>query len=186
MLTIHIEGEINLRLLNKGDAQQLEDLEPGDLTFSQGELLCSRTPSSINELIDNYLDQYGKGIALPFGIWIKDSLAGTVNLKKINKKQGSGELSYALGSPFRGKGIVTKACKVLISYGFEELNLNRITIIADPRNTPSCAVAERLGFTKEGVLREFYKTSTGWGDGVLYSILKRDLSANKSEGTELR
>jgi len=60
----------------------------------------------------------------------------------------------------------------MITYAYEELNLNRIQIVSDVKNMPSCRVPEKLGFTKEGIIRAYYRSSDGFHDCAMYSLLK--------------
>ncbi|HEV8245486.1 MAG TPA: GNAT family protein, partial [Polyangiaceae bacterium] len=61
-----------------------------------------------------------------------------------------------------------------VSYAFAEVGLNRIQVCADTTNLPSLRVPEKLGFTKEGILRSYYRSASGFRDCALYSMLKAD------------
>src|SRR5260221_8482027 len=100
------------------------------------------------------------------------TLLGVVALHNINSQRGSAAIDYCMDSRYRGEGIVTKACRALVSYAFAEGGLNRIQICADTVNLPSLRVPEKLGFTKEGVLRSYYRSASGFRDCVLFSMLK--------------
>lgn len=169
-----IDGSIEMRLLESQHAEALDHLDPGDLTHSQGEWLFTPGQGQAANLISKSLAEFRAGTGLRVGIWVGEVLVGTASLNEIDQRKRSAGLGYALAGPYRGRGIMTEACRALISHGFSSLKLNRITIIADPRNIPSCAIAERLGFTREGLLRELWKSESGWGDGALYSILARE------------
>ncbi len=69
---------------------------------------------------------------------------------------------------------MTKVCRHLCGYLFDELGLNRIEIRCAETNLKSRAVPERLGFTLEGTLREMGYTRDGWVDQRVYSLLKRE------------
>jgi hypothetical protein len=60
-------------------------------------------------------------------------------------------VGYWLGEQYQGKGLVTAACRALVEHAFFELGLNRAVILCATENEKSCAVAERLGFRREGV-----------------------------------
>ena len=72
---------------------------------------------------------------------------------------------------------MTRACQGLIRYGFDELNLNRIVIYVAPENLKSQAVPERLGFQKEGVLRQSIWIYDRFLDLVVYSLLASEWKA---------
>ncbi len=104
-----------------------------------------------------------------FGIWDAGAFAGGIGIH-IDRLNDQGDIGYWLGGVFEGRGLVTRACRTLISYGFER-GLHRISIRAAPGNTRSRAVPERLGFVQEGILREAGKTGRGYVDLVVYGLL---------------
>jgi ribosomal-protein-serine acetyltransferase len=83
-------------------------------------------------------------------------------------------IGYWLVSEYEGKGIMTRACEVLIDYGFDELGLNRIVIRASTDNVRSQAVPLRLGFTREGVARQAEWLNDRFIDMVVYSMLRSE------------
>jgi ribosomal-protein-serine acetyltransferase len=109
------------------------------------------------------------------GIWLADgSLAGGIGMR-IDAMSNHGEIGYWLGTAAEGRGLVTRACARFIDFGFGELGLHRIAIRAGVANERSRAVAVRLGFTEEGVLREEERSSTGeYHDLVAYGLLDRE------------
>jgi len=84
----------------------------------------------------------------------------------------AGEIGYWIGSGHEGKGIVTRAARSLIDIGFAERGLHRIVIRAGVENLRSRAIPERLGFTREGVLRGEGRGSGGFYDLVVYGLLE--------------
>ena len=80
-----------------------------------------------------------------------------------------------MDSDYQGQGIITQSCKRLIEYGFNALNLNRIEISCAAGNIKSRAIAKRLGFTEEGILREAELIRGGkLVDNCCYGLLKED------------
>jgi Acetyltransferase (GNAT) domain len=74
-----------------------------------------------------------------------------------------------------------EALVVLLNYGFSELNLNRVEADIDPRNINSARSLERIGFTKEGHLRESCVVSRVLTDSALYGLLQREWKAVGAE-----
>ena len=87
------------------------------------------------------------------------------------------EIGYALASSAWGQGYMNEALKALVRYGFEQLDLNRIEADVDPRNVASTAVLERLGFEREGLLRERWIVSGEVSDSALYGLLRKRLES---------
>ena len=73
-----------------------------------------------------------------------------------------------------GKGIVTEAIKVVLKYGFDDLQMHSIEAVIDPENTASERVLQKNGFVKEAHLIENEFAEGKFWDSVIYSILKRN------------
>ena len=68
-------------------------------------------------------------------------------------ERGVREIGYWLRADARGRGTATRALTLIVAWAFEQPDVARIQLRADPENVASCRVAERAGFTREGVLR---------------------------------
>jgi ribosomal-protein-serine acetyltransferase len=120
------------------------------------------------------VDNYQKNIAKVFGVFYQNKLVGLVDLHTIDLGNKSAEIGYWLDKKHNGKGIITKSCKVLINHAFNEIQLNSIRILCDTENKKSRAIPEKLGFIKEGTLREIQWMHDQFNDLVVYSMLKKD------------
>lgn len=98
--------------------------------------------------------------------------AGELNVRDNHNK--AGEIGYIVNPDYWGKGIATEAAKLLIDFGFEQLNLHRIYATCDPRNIASGKVLEKIGMVQEGRMREDLLIKDGWRDSFLYSILEKE------------
>ncbi len=81
------------------------------------------------------------------------------------------KLGYAIRADQWGRGYATDAARTLVNYGFEQLDLHRISTAIGPDNTPSVALVQRLGFQYEGRIRDHVYTNGAWRDSLLYSLL---------------
>jgi RimJ/RimL family protein N-acetyltransferase len=88
----------------------------------------------------------------------------------------AGKLGYAIAAKEWGRGYATDAARALVTYGFKELGLHRVTAAIGPDNVASIAVVQQLGFTREGVLRDHVFTNGQWRDSVLFSVLAHEWS----------
>jgi RimJ/RimL family protein N-acetyltransferase len=104
------------------------------------------------------------------GLWVDGSYAGGIGLS-LDPFGVSGELGYWVGTEFEGRGLVSLGCRSLIDHGFGA-GLHRIFIRAGVENTRSRAVAERLGFTFEGVHRGEGRGTGGFYDAACYGLLE--------------
>jgi len=96
-------------------------------------------------------------------------------------QEGSADIGYWLLPHAVGRGIVTKCVIKLLDHLFDERELFRVTIRAEPENTKSCAVPERLGFTYEGTLRHVFRLDGRWINHRLYSMLAEEWPGKKSK-----
>ncbi len=103
-----------------------------------------------------------------------DRLIGGVTLFAIDRAQGRAEIGYVLGSAHWGRGYAQEALSLALGFAFETLGLRRVEADIDPRNTNSCRLAERMGFAREGLLRERWHVAGEACDTALYGLLARD------------
>ncbi|WP_313893046.1 GNAT family protein [Psychrobacillus sp.] len=99
--------------------------------------------------------------------------AGEFNIRDLANK--TGEIGYIVNPDFWGNGIATEVAKLLIEFGFKQLQFHRIYATCDPRNIASSKVLEKVGMTKEGLLRENILLKDGWRDSFIFGILEQDL-----------
>ncbi|AXK37711.1 N-acetyltransferase [Streptomyces armeniacus] len=83
----------------------------------------------------------------------------------------AGKLGYAIAADEWGKGYATDTARTLVEFGFTKLGLHRISAAIAPDNVSSFRVVEKLGFTREGTLRDHVFTNGAWRDSVLFSLL---------------
>lgn len=105
-----------------------------------------------------------------------NNLLGGCGLGITDKSFGTADLSYWMRTNQTKRGFATSAALLLVRYGFNTLNLNRIEIIVKTDNLPSQRVAEKLGAAKEGVMRNRIVFNARPCDAVLYSLIPQDLN----------
>ena len=152
------------------------------------------------------LQKYADGTARDgiriFGIWADDdspvgpvetspvepveaspapTLVGGVMFVEFSAAFGRCEIGCWLEPAAEGRGLITAACRMLLTYAFEERNLHRAEWRCRVDNARSSAVAARLGMTLEGVLREAWFANGTFYDKQVWSILAEDwTAANRS------
>jgi len=85
-------------------------------------------------------------------------------------------VGYWVAAAARGQGVCTRALRLLVQYGLDELEFQRIDLITDPDNRASQRVAEKVGFQREGVLRAHLRHPDGRvRDSVMFSLLPGEL-----------
>ena len=112
--------------------------------------------------------------ATNFAMTATGRLAGWIGLSRANWVDGRAEIGYWLAPWARKRGYATEAVTAVCAYGFAT-GLHRIELLAATGNHASQRVAERAGFTREGVLREAELHARGRVDLVLFGLLSREL-----------
>lgn len=110
-----------------------------------------------------------------FAMTVDGVLAGAIGMS-INSMNHGGRIGYWVVASLRGEGVCTRALRLLSRYALEELDLQRLDLITDPDNVASQRVAEKVGFTREGVLRAHLRHPDGRiRDSVMFSLLPGEL-----------
>jgi RimJ/RimL family protein N-acetyltransferase len=111
-----------------------------------------------------------------WGIALRDSntVIGTTTLFNLSLDNGRAELGYAMAHAHWGKGYMNEALTALVSHAFEVMELRRLEADVDPRNAASIRTLERLGFQREGFLRERWHVNNEIQDAFFYGLLRRE------------
>jgi RimJ/RimL family protein N-acetyltransferase len=127
-------------------------------------------------MLEYFNGQFERKSGVRWGIERKQDgvLLGTCGFHSVELWIFKAELSYDVGRPYWGQGIVPEAAKALLRHAFEDLGMNRIQASVIPEAAASAKVLEKLGFYREGVLRETGYWKGRFWDKVTYSLLKRE------------
>jgi ribosomal-protein-serine acetyltransferase len=180
MFHARIRPGLELRLLEERHAPTVFALVDRDREYlSEWLPWVEATTTSDDSLafIKASLEQFANNNGFAAGIWSENQFAGVIGTHKIQWLNRKVELGYWLGKSFQGKGIVTDACRAVITHMFREVDLNRVEIHCATANTKSCAIPKRLGFQLEGTLREGQLVGGQYSDLQVYGMLKRDWNA---------
>jgi RimJ/RimL family protein N-acetyltransferase len=102
-------------------------------------------------------------------------LLGAIDMH-LNAHGYRGHVGYWVAQPARGRGVATRALRLLAGWSLEDLELQRLELITDPGNIASQRVAEKVGFVREGVLRSHLRHPDGRvRDSVMFSLLPGEL-----------
>jgi ribosomal-protein-serine acetyltransferase len=176
-MTIAINDTLQLALIAPAHAQPLYELVEANRAHLRTWLPWvdnMQGPGFIQQFVANCQRQYVQGSDHAFVIVENGQLVGRIGIYKIDQGNRIGEIGYWVAEAAQGRGIITQACRAIIGYGFNDLQLNRIEIKCAAENTKSQAVPERLGFEKEGILRQAERLHGRFVDLVLYAKVKGD------------
>jgi ribosomal-protein-serine acetyltransferase len=102
-----------------------------------------------------------------------EAFAGFVGLR-LDAMHPNAEVGYWVAAKYAGRGLITRSVAAIIDLGFGPLRLHRVDLRAATANVRSRAVAERLGMTHEGTLREAELLDQGPVDLEVYSVLSTE------------
>lgn len=178
-----IDDEVSLRPFRSDDAKEMLDLITQSkehlrkwLGWVDGTQSVNDSAAFISSTLQGTIDTggYPKTVAILY----RGRIAGTIGFNEVIKAHGIGTIGYWLGEPYQRKGIMTKAVRAFLRYGFEELELNRVEIRAATGNDRSRAVPLRLGFQEEGTIRQAEWLYDHYVDHVVYGLLKSEWLQN--------
>ena len=144
--------------------RQFQPLGTASLSQLQAEL-------GRQEMTDLYR---GKGDKFQWIIRLEDRSIGWITLVVTNWDHGLAEIGYALSTDFQRRGLMTQALTQLLAELFLRTKLERVEARCAVDNTGSQRVLERLGFHREGRLRDYFVLRGNRVDNYLYAILRRD------------
>jgi ribosomal-protein-serine acetyltransferase len=174
-----LPGEYALRRFDERDADELYALIERNRDELAKWLSWAQQPSAqgTREYVARVASGESEGRRVQRAIVCRETIVGDVGLF-IERENATAAIGYWLDLDHRGHGVMSAAVRELARHGFGELELHRIEIRTDVLNAASRAVAERLAFRFEGVLRESYRVAADhYSDDAVYSMLAFEASA---------
>jgi RimJ/RimL family protein N-acetyltransferase len=137
-------------------------------------------PAQAGEKIRSIMQHYEAGDLLQLAIERREDkeLLGTCTLHQMHRQNRRAELGYVLGSAWWGQGYMHEALVAFVGHAFGVLKLHRLEADIDPRNQNSAKSLERLGFQREGLLRERWIVAGEVSDSALYGLLASEWRAH--------
>jgi ribosomal-protein-serine acetyltransferase len=179
ILCIQVNEETQLRLFEERHVEDYFALIERNKAYLHEWIAVPAYEGSVETLkayVKQRLLQFVEGSGYHLGIWYQDALVGILDYR-LSWRGRNVELGYWLDAAMQGKGIVTAACRTMVRHAFEEHQLHKVMISCAIDNPRSRAVAERLGFTQEGILRQADRLHDRYVDMVFYGLLKDEWHA---------
>ena len=129
-----------------------------------------------SKLISEIHEGFERHELLKWGIALRttDKLIGSVTIFHPDFTHRRSEIGYALARAHWRQGYMLETLNAVLHYAFTELKLHRIEADVDPRNEASARTLERLGFQREGYLRERWHVNGEIQDALFYGLLEPD------------
>jgi RimJ/RimL family protein N-acetyltransferase len=165
--------------------RELRESDLGDLVawWQDPDVLINQTggpfhPRPFDSLADQFRNwSRNDGIDAGFSVEHDGVLVGHVALFGANAHSRAALFAILIGPPHQNKGLGTETTKVMLRYGFDELGLHRIGLMANGFNERGLAAYRKAGFVEEGRTREAIFRSGAWHDQVQMGILAREWRA---------
>ena len=132
------------------------------------------------EVLQRYADMRAADTGSLHGLWLDGTLVGGVLFLNFDAEQANCEVGCWLEPAGTGRGLVTRAMRVLIDFAVEQRGMHRLEWVASAGNTSSLNVARRLGFTRDGVHREAYPYRGVRHDLEVWSVLAQEWRAARA------
>jgi ribosomal-protein-serine acetyltransferase len=111
---------------------------------------------------------------LEWNLFANGVLCGALRLNKIEPENRKTSIAYLLDEGHQGRGIATLAVRALLGYCFGDLDMNRVELTCATDNVPSMRLAERVGFVREGLLRQAEFLGGAFADHYVYGLLRSE------------
>jgi RimJ/RimL family protein N-acetyltransferase len=168
-------ARIRLRWLEARDVDDLFAIfgDPEVARYWSAPAMSDR--SQAEELLARIHRHFGERDLFQWGIAdASDRVIGTCTLAWIELAHRRAEIGFALARAQWGSGLAGEAVARALAFGFDELGLHRIEADVDPRNHRSIALLERLGFRREGLLRERWRVGGEVTDSLMLGLLAHE------------
>lgn len=176
-MQIIIDDNLTLQLIQPSHAEALFDLVMTNSVYLKEWLpwvIKTKTMQDTLDYISIVDEAYYQKKGIAFSIFYKQKIAGQIGLKNIDLSNKYASIGYWIGQQYQGKGIMSKSVVALVNYAFRAYHLNRLEIACGDHNIKSQAIPIRLGFQKEGVLRQREYIDGKFIDLYLYAMVKNE------------
>lgn len=165
---------LRLREIHKADAENLFAYFSSDeVTRYYGQDSFLRFEQA-EDLIGIFAASYEEKKGIRWGIVCKETneLIGTIGYHLLSPRHRRAEIGYDLNPTYWGKGYASEAVRAAVSYGFDVMRLTRIGAVVFLENDASNKLLVKLGFEREGILRNYMYQNGVAHDTYMYSLLE--------------
>lgn len=167
---------LRLRPFNYEDANELFRLHSNAVVLRYWDAPPWSDPLRAERFIAacQQISEEGSGTRLAVERRSDGDFIGWCSLTRWNPDFHSASMGYCFDEAAWGHGYATEAASALLQWAFETLELNRVQAETDTRNGSSARVLEKLGFVREGTLREDCVVNDEVSDSWVYGLLRRE------------
>ena len=171
------------------DRLRLREMTPQDLTallkhlgnpevVKYMEMQAIKTREQADEWLGWMGSYFSARDGLRWGVTLKSdhTFIGSAGIHNWNRESQYAEIGYDINQHYWGNGYATEVSRALITFGINQMHLNRIEADIIAGNTASMRVLEKLGFHEEGILRERVYKDGKYHDIHLFGLLAKDFN----------
>jgi ribosomal-protein-serine acetyltransferase len=176
-MEMKVNEQITITLINETHAQPIFDMVDNNRAHLRTWLPFvdrMQTVAFAQNFVSGTMQRNEEGMEHAFVIMDDQRVVGRIGVYKIDIQNKIGEIGYWIIQGAQGKGIVTKACKTILDFCFDELKLNRVEIRCGTENIRSKAIPERFNFKHEGILRQGELLYDKFIDLHVYGLLRSE------------
>ncbi|RAR75426.1 GNAT family N-acetyltransferase [Flavobacterium aciduliphilum] len=165
-----------LRRITRADVDEIMELRsnPETMKFIPRPLVTSKEQAMEHfKMLDEKIEA-NEGINWAITIKGEPKLIGIIGHYRIQPENHRCEIGYMILPQYSGKGYTTEAIRVVLEYGFHDLQMHSIEAVIDPDNIASERVLQKNGFVKEAHILENELWNGKFWDTVIYSLLKKN------------
>jgi ribosomal-protein-serine acetyltransferase len=176
VLQLQLSETCWLRLLKDSDADELYALIDANRAYLSQWMPwpSAQTLDDTSNFIRTTRRQLAENNGFQAAIVFESSIIGVIGFHAVHWEHRTTSIGYWLAEKHQGKGTMTQAMRSLVEHALGTWQLNRVEIRVAPENARSRAIAERLGFREEGILRKIERIGDRYLDGVVYAMLASD------------
>jgi len=167
---------LRLRPFSNSDANALFALHSNAFVLRYWDAPPWSEPLRAEQFIESsrQLAESGTGARLAVESVADEVFIGWCSLTRWNPDYRSASMGYCFDDAAWGHGYATEAARALLGWAFDTLEINRVQAETDTRNAASARVLEKLGFVREGTLREDCVVNGEVSDSWVYGLIKRE------------
>ena len=179
-------GRVRLRPLADADVPALFAVFSDEQVMRYWSRPPMRDVAEAEALLANIRSSFAERSLFQWGVarLADDRVVGTCTLFNLDAGNRRAEIGYALARDCWGQGLMSEALASLVAYAFGPLDLARLEADVDPRNGPSIRIIEKLGFVREGLLRERWHVGGEAQDSLMLGLLRRDWAARPGRAND--
>ena len=165
-----------LKELTQSNTQDLYEIFSDPEVMKYYNMKPIQSVDEIKGLIADTRKSYEDSKAIRWGIHLKetDKLIGTCGFQNIEEESKKFEIGFELSRSYWGQGIMKEAVGQILTFGFEQVKVNRVEALVESENSASQKLLTKLNFNREGLLRDYKFNKGQFIDMIMYALLKTE------------